>query len=125
MDATAQTKHDPEGVDHPRLLAHAHTLADLLDQQFTIPGTRIRYGYDALVGLIPGIGDTATAMVGLYIIVLARRAKVGKRTQLRMAANLGVDWLIGLIPIVDIVFDVAFKANVRNVKLLERDLARR
>ncbi len=111
--------------DREAIVAHARRIADLLDRQFTIPGTGIRYGWDALLGLIPVLGDSVTSLIGLYIILLARHAGVSKGVQLRMALNLGVDWLIGLIPIVDIFFDVAFKANVRNANLLARALERR
>ena len=99
--------------------ARAARLADLLDTTFTLPGTTIRFGFDAILGLIPGIGDTATTLIGMLILLDAKRLGVPKRVLLKMLGNLFLDWLVGLIPLIDIVFDVAYKANVRNLKLME------
>jgi hypothetical protein len=103
-------------------LRRTRVLADLLDQHFRIPGTGIRFGYDAIIGLIPVIGDTATALIGLYPVFEARRLGLGKRIIARMLANLGIDWLIGLVPLIDVVLDVAYKANLKNARLLEQAL---
>ena len=97
-------------------------IAEFLDQRFRIPGTRIRFGYDAVIGLLPGIGDTLTAAIGFSIVLEAIRRRVGWGVVAKMILNLIFDWLIGLIPIIDLLLDVAFKANVRNVRLLEREL---
>lgn len=116
----------PGGVprDRQAALDRSRRLADLLDQRFRAPGTRIRFGLDAIVGLIPVIGDTATLLIGLYPVAEGVRWGVRKRTIARMLWNLLFDWLIGLIPLIDIVLDVAFKANLRNARLLERELLR-
>jgi len=106
------------------ILAQAESIAYFLDTRFKIPGTNIRFGYDALIGLLPGLGDTVTSVVGLYVLLLARQAGVRRSVLVKMAVNIGVDWLIGLIPLIDLIFDVAFKANVRNVNLLREELAR-
>lgn len=97
-------------------------LATLLDAQFRLPGTEVRFGLDALLGLIPGIGDTLVALPGVYIIARAHRIGVPRHLLVRMAANLGIDWLVGAVPVLGDIFDVAFKANRRNVNLLKRHL---
>ncbi|HVF39452.1 MAG TPA: DUF4112 domain-containing protein [Gemmatimonadaceae bacterium] len=97
-------------------------LARLLDTAIQIPGTRIRFGIDSLIGLIPGVGDVATAAISGYIILSAARVGASPAIIARMILNLGADTLVGAIPVLGDVFDVAFKANVRNVNLLERHL---
>ncbi len=115
---------DRAHADRRRALKRVSLLADLLDQRFRIPGLGIRFGYDPLIGLIPVVGDSATFLIGLSILIEARRLGCRKRVIARMLLNLVVDWLIGLVPLVDLVLDVAFKANLRNARLLERELAR-
>lgn len=106
----------------PRLreLRDLDRLAALLDTRFSIPGTRIRFGVDSLIGLVPGIGDVLVSLPALYIIVRAQRMGVPNTLLLRMAANLGIDLAVGAVPVLGDVFDVAFKANRRNVNLLKR-----
>ena len=104
-------------------LARARRLADLLDTRFSAFG--VRFGLDNLIGLVPGVGDTVTAALGAYPILLAQRHGLGKTVQARMAGNLVVDWLVGLVPGLDLVFDVAFKANIKNLRLLEAAAAKR
>ena len=88
----------------------------LLDRQFSIAG--IRFGVDSLIGLVPVLGDLISGAMGLYIINEARRLGVGKFTLGRMYANWGVDVSVGALPIVGDLFDVAFKSNTKNVRLL-------
>jgi len=104
-------------------LARAHQLADLLDTKFSVGG--YRFGVDALVGLIPGVGDLIGALAGLYPLVVAQRHGLGKVVQARMALNLLVEFAIGSIPVVGDLFDFAFKANIRNVRLLDRAVEKR
>ena len=99
-------------------------LAHWLDDCFAIPGTNIRFGVEGLVGLVPGIGDTATLLVSLYLVVEARRLGAPKRMIARMLINVFLDWLIGLIPLVGDIFDIAYKANRRNIALLKAYLER-
>lgn len=101
----------------------ASKLADWLDTRYQLPGTPIRFGYDAILGLIPVIGDSATTIIGALILIEARRLGVRKPVLAKMIFNLVIDWLIGLIPLVDLLFDVAYKANLRNARLLEAELA--
>jgi hypothetical protein len=93
-------------------------LARLMDAQFVVPGTRWRFGFDSLLGLVPGIGDVGTALISLYIIAEAQRLGVPRRVLRRMAANVLVDVVIGTIPLAGDVFDAMFKANLRNLRLM-------
>jgi Domain of unknown function (DUF4112) len=101
-------------------LAVAESLADWLDAKFEIPGLGIRFGLDAILGIVPGFGDALTSLASLYILAAATRHNVPRITQARMAANIAVDWLMGSIPLLGDLFDVAWKANKMNVALLKR-----
>lgn len=111
------------GPDRDRLARYA-LIAQLLDQAFRVPGTRWRFGLDAIVGLVPGAGDVLTSLVGAYGIWIARELGAPTAVQTRMLLNLTIDALVGAIPILGDLFDVAFKAHVRNRVLLEEWLAR-
>ena len=104
-------------IDHQ---AAVRALAKLLDTSLVVPGTNIRFGLDAILGLLPGIGDTISAAAGSYIIYAAHQVGVPKRVLARMLANLGIDTVIGSIPFAGTIFDVAYKSNVRNAALLEQ-----
>lgn len=106
-------------------LNRLRTIARLLDARFGIPGTRFRLGLDSILGLVPGIGDAATAAVSLYILVEARRLGVGVPTLARMGWNVAVDLGLGAVPLVGDVFDFFWKSNLKNMALLEADLERR
>jgi hypothetical protein len=95
-------------------------LSRMMDGLFRIPGTGWRVGLDALVGLVPGVGDFATTAVSFYILAAGVRYRVPKATLLRMAANVGVDYLLGAVPVLGDLFDVAWKSNQMNVELLRR-----
>src|SRR4026207_1121868 len=90
----------------------------VLDDLIRIPGLNWRIGLDALVGLIPGIGDTATTVASLYVLGLAVLYRVPKITLLRMVLNLGIDYALGSLPLVGDVFDAWWKSNQKNVALL-------
>lgn len=111
--------------DQQRRLARLRRLADLLDARFRIPGLGIRVGLDSIIGLVPGIGDLAPAAVSAWIIAEARKLGVSRTTQTRMIANVAADVLLGTIPLLGDLFDVAWKANLRNLRLIEADLQRR
>jgi hypothetical protein len=96
-------------------------LADVMDQRFIIPGTSIPVGLDSIIGLIPGIGDTATLAVSAFILHKAR-PHVPPVIMGRMMWNVFLDWLIGLVPFFGDIFDVGWKANRRNVDLLKAHL---
>lgn len=99
-------------------------LAHNLDSRYRIPGTGIRFGWDGILGLVPGLGDIATLGPAGYILLEAHRLGAPKHLKGRMAFNSGVDWIIGSIPLVGDVFDVGWKANRRNVALLRRHFER-
>jgi Domain of unknown function (DUF4112) len=95
-------------------------LSWLMDDLIRIPGLGWSFGLDALVGLIPGFGDTATSLASFYILVSAVRYKVPKVTLLRMGMNLGIDYIVGSFPLVGDLFDAWWKSNQRNVALLSQ-----
>jgi len=97
-------------------------LARLMDSAFVIPGTRVRAGLDAVLGLVPVVGDLASAAIGLFLVLQARELGASRWLQARMMSNLLVDTALGSVPLVGDVFDVAFKANLRNVQLLQKEL---
>lgn len=90
----------------------------LMDDLIRVPGLGWRFGLDAIVGLIPGFGDTATSLVSFYILVAAVRYRVPKITLLRMGMNIGIDYVVGSFPLVGDLFDAWWKSNQRNVALL-------
>jgi hypothetical protein len=90
-----------------------------LDTRWRLPGTSIRIGADGLVGLIPGIGDTLAALPSAYMIVRGWQLGARRRTVAKMAVNTGVDYVLGTIPLVGDIFDIGFKGNLRNIRLLE------
>ena len=92
----------------------------LMDDLIRIPGINWRFGLDALVGLIPGFGDTATSLVSFYILVSAVRYRVPKVTLLRMGLNIAIDYLVGSFPLVGDIFDAWWKSNQMNLALLSK-----
>src|SRR5690606_8410894 len=100
-------------------------LARALDARWTIPGTNIRFGYDAVVGLAPGVGDATMGLVSLYLILRASNLGASRRLLARMAGNVVLDTTLGSIPIAGTVFDVIFNANKRNILLLREHIATR
>ena len=99
-------------------LSGMESLANWMDSRFTIPGTNIRFGFDALIGLIPGAGDFATLFISGYMVSILARNGASGFVLARMALNVLIDALLGSIPLIGDIFDVAFKANVRNMKLM-------
>lgn len=106
-------------------LQRMRSLAKMMDAAYRIPGTNFRFGWDAVLGLIPGVGDLAAGVVSASIVGYAVKMGVRKRTLARMLANMGVDMTVGAVPLLGDLFDAGFKANLRNVALLERELSRR
>ena len=92
----------------------------LMDDLFRIPVLGWRFGLDAVVGLIPGIGDTGTALVSFYILAAAVRHRVPKITLLRMGLNIGIDYVVGSLPVVGDIADAWWKSNQKNVALLRK-----
>ena len=109
--------------ERARELARLNRLARLLDARFRLPLTSIRVGADGLVGLIPGIGDTLVALPSAYMILRGWQLGARRRTLAKMTLNTGIDYAIGAVPLVGDIFDIGFKGNLRNIRLLEADLA--
>jgi len=95
-------------------------LASFMDSAIIIPGTGIRLGADALIGLIPGIGDVVTAGVSCIIVLEARRMGAPAHVVARMIGNVAIDGIVGAVPLFGDIFDVAFRANLRNMRLLRK-----
>lgn len=114
MKHTNLPNHFSERLDRLDRLAHN------LDSRYRVPMTNIRFGWDSILGLAPGIGDVAALGPAGYILLEAHRMGVPARVKRRMAANTAVDWVVGSIPLIGDIFDVGMKANKRNVALLRR-----
>ena len=93
-------------------------LAFYLDGLFRVPGTSWRFGLDGLIGLVPNVGDTLTSFASFYILLAGVRYGVPKITLLRMAFNIGVDYLIGTMPVIGDAFDFVWKSNQMNINLI-------
>jgi hypothetical protein len=94
----------------------------LLDEAFRVPGTNIRFGLDGIVGLVPGLGDVLAGLLSLIIPLAAWIRGVPYVTLVRMAANVGIGVLVGSVPFLGDIFDIAWKANKRNYQLMQRHL---
>ena len=103
-------------------LKNLQRFADLMEDRFRVPGTRYRVGWDFIIGLVPVIGDTLTALAALYVLVGAFHHGSRKRTIGRMLWNVLLDYLIGLVPLLGDILDASFKSNKKNVRLLLDDL---
>jgi hypothetical protein len=106
----------PEGTSVPLL----RRWAVLLDSAFAVPGLNVRFGFDALLGLVPGVGDLTTPTFTVLLLVTGLRMGVPLVVLTRMVMNAGIDALIGLVPVIGDVFDLGWKANLKNLELLER-----
>lgn len=101
-------------------IARLEAIAKLLDVAFVLPGTNIRYGIDGLIGLIPVIGDIITTAISLWLVREARALGAPWYITARMLGNVAVDGVVGMVPFAGDAFDVMFRANMRNVRLLRR-----
>ena len=119
----ARTSEAARDVDPAARARNVRALARFLDSAISIPGTNWKIGFDAIVGVVPVVGDLIGGSLSAYIILEAARAEVPILTLARMLGNIGIDTLVGSVPAVGDVFDAAWKANMKNVALLERHLA--
>lgn len=103
-------------------MTRVRRLARLLDSALRIPGTNVRFGLDAVIGLVPGLGDAAGAALAAYLVLLAARLGAPQAVVLRMLLNVTVDAVAGAVPVLGDLFDVGWKANTRNIELLDRYL---
>ncbi|MDE2445205.1 MAG: DUF4112 domain-containing protein [Alphaproteobacteria bacterium] len=95
------------------------TIARFMDSGWGIPFTKVRFGADAVVGLVPGVGDVGAALVSLYIVLEAKKLGAPNALLVRMLANVAIDTGLGAMPVVGDVFDVLFKSNLKNIDLLD------
>lgn len=114
----------PETPEERETRERLRFIAWLLDSSIPIPGTGFTIGIDALIGLIPLLGDLLGVLASSYILAEAHRLGVGRAVLTRMAFNVAVEGVVGIVPFLGDVFDAAWKANVRNVRLLEAWTAR-
>jgi hypothetical protein len=105
-------------------IARIDRLATSLDTRFVIPFTKFRFGADSLIGLAPGLGDVITTALSLYIVYEAHKLGAPKHVLARMLGNVAVDGLIGAVPVAGDLFDVLWRANRRNVRILREHLER-
>ncbi|WP_320199783.1 DUF4112 domain-containing protein [Agrobacterium sp. rho-13.3] len=117
-NASGTSEDFADGAERLRRLRRLSGIARLMDTAIGIPGTRIRFGADSIMGLLPVIGDGAGAMVGLYIVNEARRLGVPKEKLTRMVGNIAMDAVVGSVPLVGDLFDVYFKSHRRNVDMI-------
>ena len=103
-------------------IARIDALATLMDTAFVVPGTQVRFGLDALIGLVPGIGDAISTAISLFVVSEARALGAPAWLIARMIGNVALDGVVGAVPLVGDVFDVAFRANRRNMALLREHL---
>ena len=107
-------------MDKEKSLKKLKNISYVLDSAVHVPGTNIRLGIDPIIGLIPGIGDSISSLISFYIILESAKMGVSHKTLIRMMGNVGVDTLIGAVPFIGDIFDIGWKANQRNIALLEK-----
>jgi len=105
-----------------RSLDRLRRLGYLLDNSIPVPGTGFRFGLDAIIGLVPGVGDLASGALALYIVMEAARLGVPRPLLLRMGWNVAADTLVGSVPLLGDLFDAGYKANLRNIALVQRHM---
>ena len=113
----------PSPVNVRKRLESLRSMQRLLDEAYRVPGTSIRFGWDALIGLVPWVGDLTTALMSCAIVVQAHHMRVPRVVQLRMVLNVAIDIVIGIVPVFGDVADVFWKSNAKNFALLERHAA--
>jgi hypothetical protein len=106
--------------DNARRLDALRTWQRLLDSAFRVPGTNVRFGWDPIIGLVPWAGDLLAGLLSLALIAQARQMGVPRVVQLRMLLNVGIDVVLGIVPLIGDVADVFWKSNTRNLTLIER-----
>ena len=110
------------GNDPQAVRMRVEALEKLLERAFHIPGTKIPFGLDSIIGLVPVLGDIITAAMGAYIVWEARNLGMSKWQLIRMTANIGIDTAIGAIPIVGDAFDLVWRSNTKNLRIIKKHL---
>ena len=112
----------PTGNDPVSIRKRIEAMEHLLERSFTIPGTKYPVGLDSIVGLVPVIGDVVTAAMGAYIVWEARNLGIPKWKLWRMAGTIAFDSAVGAVPLVGDAFDLAFRSNTRNLRIVKKHL---
>ncbi|RYD67993.1 MAG: DUF4112 domain-containing protein [Sphingomonadales bacterium] len=112
----------PLGNDAAAVRRRVEAMEKLLERGFTVPGTNQKFGLDVILDLIPGVGTTVGAVMGLYMAWEARNLGMSKTAIARMFGNVGVDWALGLIPWVGAIPDFFFRSNSRNLRIIKKHL---
>lgn len=121
---SAYAGHARDGDSVRRASERLESLARLLDSSIRVPGTRFTFGLDSILSLVPVVGSFVGAGISAYVIIEAYRLGAPRATLAAMLANVGLDTVLGSIPVIGFVFDALYKANNRNVAILRRHLAR-
>ncbi|MCT2557633.1 DUF4112 domain-containing protein [Tsuneonella sp. YG55] len=114
----------PIGTDPASIRRRIEAMEQLLENSFTVPGVNYRIGLDSIAGLIPVIGDFVTAAMGMYIVWEAKNLGLPKWKLWRMTGNVAFDAALGAVPLVGDAFDLVFRSNTRNLKIVKRHLDR-
>ena len=112
----------PTGADPTSVRARVEAMELLLERSFRVPGVNLPIGLDALIGLVPVLGDIVTTALGAYVVWEARNLGMSKWQLTRMGANVAFDTVIGLIPLVGDAADFVFRSNTRNLKIIRKHL---
>jgi Domain of unknown function (DUF4112) len=110
------------GRDPQSVRARVEALELLLERSFHIPGTKIPFGLDAVIGLVPVLGDLMTAIMGGYIVWEARNLGMSKWQLIRMTANIGIDTALGAVPLLGDAFDLLWRSNSKNLRIIKKHL---
>ena len=128
LQSTLQGRRCPCGqrkdvpISNDTRLDHLRRFGYWMDEGIRLPGTRLRIGLDPIIGLVPGLGDALGALLGTAILLEAVRRRTPRSTLVRMIGNIALDALLGAVPLLGDLFDAAWKANLKNLALLERHL---
>ena len=110
------------GSDPQAVRARMEALEKVLERAFVIPGTKIPFGLDSIIGLVPVLGDVVTAVMGAYLVWEARNLGMSKWQLVRMTANVGVDTALGAIPLLGDAFDLVWRSNSKNLRIIKKHL---
>lgn len=120
MEPNVKVVYDPrKGSPVPPAMQSVERMAKLLDSKFSIPGTNIRFGLDPILSLMPLLGDLITLVISSMLIYTMHNQGASRKVVVKMMLNAGLDTLIGAVPLVGTVFDVFYRSNERNIKLLK------
>jgi hypothetical protein len=110
------------GSDPHSVRQRVEALELLLERSFVVPGTKIPFGLDSILGLVPVLGDVITAVMGAYLVWEARNLGLSKWQLVRMTANVGIDTALGAIPVIGDAFDFVWRSNSKNLRIIRKHL---